>query len=271
MEREQFTFYSSFAKAALKIKKPAERCAYYDALIGYALSGVEPDEDKLPEIVCMAMELVMPVLASSRRKAENGKRGGSKTEANASKDDFAFKNSEANTSKPEANPKQEEQKQSEANPKQGESASKKEDKKESKKEDKKEKENECYLSPPSPSSPSSAPRPQTATAIAEEVMQGWTGDLRRAVLDWLAYKKEKRQNYQETGLRTLLSQLRKAADTYGDAAVCEVIRNSMASGYTGITLDRLAAAAPKGKMSNSVNRAQKPLTGEAWADVLDKI
>ena len=265
MEREQFTFYASFAKAARKIKKPAERCAYYDALIDYALSGTEPDEGKLPEIVCMAMELVMPVLASSRRKAENGKRGGSKTEANGS-------NAEANASKAEANPKQEERKQTEANPKQWESASKKEDKKEGedKKESKKEKENECYLSPPTPSSPAPAPKTDAANTATEIAKRTFSGDLLASVLDWLSYKRERREPYKETGLRTLFSQLRKAADTHGDAAVCEVIRNSMASGYAGITLDRLTNA-PAQKPKIGTSAAQKPMTEEEARYILEHI
>lgn len=265
MEREQFTFYASFAKAARKIKKPAERCAYYDALIDYALSGTEPDEAKLPEIVCMAMELVMPVLASSRRKAENGKRGGSKTEANGS-------NAEANASKPEANQKQEEQKQTEASPKQGESASKKEGKKEGedKKESKKEKENECYLSPPTPSSPAPAAKTDTANTATEIAKKTFSGDLLAAVLDWLSYKRERREPYKETGLRTLFSQLRKAADTHGEAAVCEVIRNSMASGYAGITLDRLTnAPAPKPRIGGA--SPQKALSSSEWDSIMEKI
>ncbi len=259
MEREQFTFYSSFAKAARKIKKPAERCAYYDALIDYALSGVEPDEDKLPEIVCMAMELVMPVLASSRRKAENGKRGGSKTEANASN--------------AEANPKQEERKQTEASPKQGESASKKESKKEDKKESKKEKENECSISPPTPSSPDPAPKTKaSATSLAEEQMEGWPDELRQAVHDWLAYKRERREPYKEVGLIALLNQIRKNSDSYGVGAVIEVIRNSMASGYQGIIFDRLkTAAAPKKNPKYMSSGTQQPLSSTDWDKLLDKI
>lgn len=252
MEREQFTFYSSFAKAARKIKKPAERCAYYDALIDYALTGAQPDENKLPEIVCMAMELVMPVLASSRRKAENGRKGGSKPEANESK-------AEANGSKPEA-------RDAEAKPKQGESESKKEDKKEGKKESKKEKENECSISPPTPSSP----KPVTATGLAEEATQGWSSELRQAVMDWLTYKKQKRQGYQEVGLKSLLTQIRKAADEHGDAAVVETIRNSMASGYVGITLDKLAGQKPRSPAYPSTGK-QKALTTEQWDTLLDKI
>lgn len=262
MERDQFTFYASFARAARRIRKPSERCAFYDAVVSFALQGEEPDLDNAPESVALAMELVMPVLASSRRKAENGRAGGKNT---ASK-------TEANESKPEANGKQ-----NEANPKQEESASKKEkeDKKEGKKEDKKEKENECSISPPSPS-------------------ELFSGDLLSAVADWLTYKKEKRQSYQPTGLRSLFSQLRKAADQYGDAAVVEVIRNSIASNYAGITLDRLSSPAYKPPTGNRVvhkqdpvsyeeiNRLREeldmppiypnaPLTDEAFQKILDKI
>ena len=210
MEREQFTFYASFAKAGKKIRKPAERCAFYDAVIDFALYGVSPEPGSLPDVVEMAMELVSPVLASARRKAEAGRNGGKsaseKTEANCKQGE--------SSSEPEANRKQ------------GENASKKEDKKEGedKKEDKKE--NKCSL-PPTPS-------PDLASLF--------TGDLLAAVNEWLAYKREKRQNYQPTGLKSLLTQIRKAADAHGDEAVAQVIRNSMASGYTGITLDKLTSA-----------------------------
>ena len=67
----------------------------------------------------------------------------------------------------------------------------------------------------------------------------FSGDLLAAVLDWLSYKRERREPYKEVGLRALFNQIRKAADEHGDAAVVETIRNSMASGYVGITLDRL--------------------------------
>ena len=240
MEREQFTFYASFARAARRIRKPSERCAFYDAVVSFALHGEEPDLDNASESVALAMELVMPVLASSRRKAENGRAGGKN---NASK-------TEANESKPEANGKQ-----NEANPKQEESASKKEKEKEGKKEDKKEKENECSISPPSPS-------------------ELFSGDLLSAVADWLTYKKEKRQSYQPTGLRSLFSQLRKAADQYGDAAVVEVIRNSIASNYAGITLDRLSSPAYKPPTGNRVvasNRDDKPVDIDKLRKALDTI
>lgn len=93
-ERKQFTFYLSIFKALRKIKKKPDRADAYDAICAYALFGEDPDLDQLPDSVSIAFELIRPVLDSSRRKAKNGKQGGSKTkqtgskpEANASKQD----------------------------------------------------------------------------------------------------------------------------------------------------------------------------------------
>ena len=249
MEREQFTFYSSFAKAARRIRKPADRCAFYDAVVSFALTGQEPDLDNAPESVALAMELVMPVLISSRRKAENGKAKGSKAEANGSKP-------EANESKPEANPEQEQ------------TGNKKE--KEGEKEGEKEKENECSISPPAPSAPAQAPKQTTAGAM-EKAKAEFSGDLLTAVLEWLTYKKERREPYKEVSLRALFNQIRKAADAHGDAAVIEVIRNSMASGYMGITLDKLTSPQQKRSPAYATSKAQQPLTADQWDDVLKKI
>ena len=265
MEREQFTFYASFARAARRIRKPSERCAFYDAVVSFALQGEEPDLDNAPESVALAMELVMPVLASSRRKAENGKRGGSKAEANASNAEANASKAQANASKAQANPKQEERKQTEASSKQ--SASKKEDKKEG--ESKKEKENECSISPPTPSSPAPAPKPKTAGAM-EMAKAEFSGDLLTAVLDWLSYKRERREPYKEVGLRALFNQIHKAAESHGEAAVVEVIRNSMASGYMGITLDKLLNGAKRSAVTTAANYVP-PKASKEQIDFLQKL
>ena len=87
MERGQFTFYASFAKAAERIRKKADRCDFYDAVKDYAIYGKEPEWEALSDTVAAAFELVRPTLDASKRKAENGKRGGaaSKPEATGSK------------------------------------------------------------------------------------------------------------------------------------------------------------------------------------------
>lgn len=76
MERTQFTFYESFFKAISRIKKDADRGKAYDAICAYALYGIEPDVDSLPDAAAIAFELSKPNLDASRRKASNGKKGG---------------------------------------------------------------------------------------------------------------------------------------------------------------------------------------------------
>ena len=87
MERGQFTFYASFATAIARIKSKAARCDAYDAIVNYAIHGIEPDIDSLPDSAAIAFELIRPTLDTSARKAASGKAGGSKqngskTEAN---------------------------------------------------------------------------------------------------------------------------------------------------------------------------------------------
>lgn len=135
LKRSQFTFYSSFWEAVKGL--PDEMFVpTVKAICTYALDGIVPELEPIPRAI---FAVIKPNLDSSRRKAENGKRGGD------------VKQTE---SKPQSNGKQTVSK-TEANGKQGENVSKKEKEKESKKESKKEKEieNECYISPPLPPSP----------------------------------------------------------------------------------------------------------------------
>lgn len=154
MERTQFTFYESFAKAVGRIRRPADRARAYDAIVDYALYGKEPDMDTLPDAVAIALELIRPTLDSSRRKAKSGKAGGKKKQTGSK-------------GKTEAKPKQTESKP-EAKPKQGEDGSKKENKKE--KEVEGEKENECYISPLSVVSPQGETRKLFDAPSFEQVM-----------------------------------------------------------------------------------------------------
>ena len=80
--RGQFTFYGSFWETAKRIKSKAARADLYETICRYALEGQEPDLDKLPESVAVAFINAKPNLDASRKKAENGKHGGSKTKAN---------------------------------------------------------------------------------------------------------------------------------------------------------------------------------------------
>ena len=64
-------------------------------------------------------------------------------------------------------------------------------------------------------------------------------ELAETVAGWLAYKAENRKPYKPQGLKALITEIRNNAGRYGENAVAEVIRQSMASGYQGIVFDRL--------------------------------
>ena len=73
----------------------------------------------------------------------------------------------------------------------------------------------------------------------EPDLSGMGTELQENVRDWLAYKKSRKQKYEPIGLDRLLKKIRRYAQKYGDAAVCGIISDSMASNYQGITFDRL--------------------------------
>lgn len=97
MQRTQFTFYESFFKAISRIKKKQDRADAYDMICAYALYQEEPNLDTASDAVAIAFELLRPVLDKAKERAESGKKGGSKPEAN----------DKQNGSKPEATEKQE--------------------------------------------------------------------------------------------------------------------------------------------------------------------
>lgn len=73
----------------------------------------------------------------------------------------------------------------------------------------------------------------------EGELSGYSKELFEAINDWIAYKAEKRQSYKPTGLKSLVTQIKNAANQYGEHAVIKVIKDSMAANYQGIVFDRL--------------------------------
>lgn len=104
--------------------------------------------------------------------------------------------------------------------------------KEKEKEKEKTKEN---TSPPLPPSGGNPPKPEQP----EVDLSGLSPAMQAKLRQWLAYKRERRESYKPTGLQALVTRIRSAADKCGDSAVCELIDNSMSSGYQGILFDRL--------------------------------
>lgn len=78
-ERGQFTFYRSFWEAIKGLPKK-DRLPILEAIISYALDGEVPKN--LSQTQSGFFLLVKPNLDASRKKAANGKQGGSKPKAN---------------------------------------------------------------------------------------------------------------------------------------------------------------------------------------------
>ena len=79
--------------------------------------------------------------------------------------------------------------------------------------------------------------------------------LRESVEKWVAYKGERREEYKPVGLQSLVTQITKAAEEYGEAAMIDVITRSMAANYKGIVFDWLKEASTR---PASLGRAAKP-------------
>jgi hypothetical protein len=72
--RSQFTFYESFAAGIKRIRNKAARCDAYDAIVMYALYGIESDLDKIPDTAAMAFLYAKPVLDAAAKKSDGGKK-----------------------------------------------------------------------------------------------------------------------------------------------------------------------------------------------------
>ena len=71
--RDSFIFYRSFAEAIKKLKNDDERLAIYEAIIDYALDGIEPNIDDIP---AMAFTLIKPQIDANNKRYANGQKGG---------------------------------------------------------------------------------------------------------------------------------------------------------------------------------------------------
>ena len=80
--RNQFTFYRSFVDALKRIRKKADRCDAYDAICNYAIYGLEPDLESLPDSAAIAFDLIRPHLDSAKKKSDGGKNKPSNEEDN---------------------------------------------------------------------------------------------------------------------------------------------------------------------------------------------
>lgn len=93
MDRNQFTFYRSFWEAVKGVPK-RDRMPILEAIIGYALDGMEPEGLSASQWAFFL--LCKPTLDTSRKKAVCGKQGGSKSQASRKQSEREKENEKEN-------------------------------------------------------------------------------------------------------------------------------------------------------------------------------
>ena len=71
--------------------------------------------------------------------------------------------------------------------------------------------------------------------------------LKAKMGEWITYKTERREKYQEQGLKSLLRKVENNALIHGEQAVIALIDDCMANGWKGIIFDRLEGKQTKGQ------------------------
>ena len=250
MERAYFTFFKSFYDAISMLTDKAVQADAYRVLCEYALTGEEPDLSGVSDVVAAIFVMARPNIDTSRKKAESGKAGGkasqssgeadaSEGEANASNDEADASEDEANASKPQANASKSKKPASEIGDRSKEIGDRKK---------------ELGV--------------EVGVGSRESEYKGEGADalppvLRTALDDWLAYKRERREPYKPKGLHALISQIERACALHSPEAVADLIHDCMASGYRGITFDRLERRSRPRAAPESGNPFLDMLRGDA--------
>lgn len=98
-------------------------------------------------------------------------------------------------------------------------------------------------------------RKRTKEKDKDSILSPLPPTLREAVEKWVTYKGERREEYKPVGLQSLVTQITKAAEEYGEKAMIDVISRSMAANYKGIVFDWLKEANAR---PASLGRSAKP-------------
>lgn len=71
--------------------------------------------------------------------------------------------------------------------------------------------------------------------------------LKAKMGEWITYKTERREKYQEQGMKSLLRKVENKAQMHGEQAMIDLIDECMANGWKGIIFDRLEGKQTKGQ------------------------
>ena len=64
--------------------------------------------------------------------------------------------------------------------------------------------------------------------------------LNSIFLEWLEYKKQRKEKYTDIGRKKLISRINKQVELYGEENIIALIEDCMASNYAGIIFDKLS-------------------------------
>lgn len=91
-----------------------------------------------------------------------------------------------------------------------------------------------------PPNPQGERKPKrTFLEIPSQSETGFSDAMQEVFETWLQYKKEKKQTYQPTGLKSLVKKLKSCVEQYGEASVIDMIEQAIAAGYSGPVWERL--------------------------------
>lgn len=213
MANQSFVFYKSFADALLDMD-PEECKACIASLCRYAFDGEEEAETPMAKVF---LTLMKPQIDANIQRREAGRSGGT---AKASKS--VAKSSDATKSAKQilANPSDatEDAKQSLANVNVNVNANA-----------------NVKENPPTPFTV------EEATSDALQTL-GVVREVADKLSEWITSRREQGSPITETGLKSLVSIAKAKTAEHGAGKVVQLITESMASGYKGITWDRLERA-----------------------------
>lgn len=84
---------------------------------------------------------------------------------------------------------------------------------------------------------------RTSLEIPPQSETGFSDAMQEAFETWLQYKKEKKQTYQPTGLKTFIKRLKSCVEQYGENAVIDMLERAISSGYAGPVWESLKSSA----------------------------
>lgn len=90
--------------------------------------------------------------------------------------------------------------------------------------------------------------------------------LQEKMVEWIAYKTERKEAYKETGMKTLLRKVENNQLTYGCEAVCNLIDDCMANNWAGIIFDKLKDNRNKPRKAGEQNAINRANAGEECTD-----